>query len=59
MPDGNMVSTADKFRLIPEALLQAVIEYMAKQPWKDVGGAMPSLLALREYAPPDDPIKND
>lgn len=59
MPDANTVSTAEKFRLIPEALLQAVIEYMAKQPWKDVGGAMPALLALREYAPPDEPPGSD
>lgn len=37
----------DDLMLIPAELLQAVITYMADRPWKEVGNAMPKLLALK------------
>lgn len=33
--------------LIPAELLQGVINYMAERPWKEVGRAMPQLMALK------------
>lgn len=37
----------DDLMLIPAGLLQSVIDYMAERPWKEVGRAMPQLLALK------------
>jgi hypothetical protein len=37
----------DDLLLIPASLLQAVINYMAERPWKEVGNAMPQLMALK------------
>lgn len=38
----------EKYFLIPADLLQAIVEYMSERPWKEVGGAMPRLLTLKE-----------
>lgn len=38
----------EKHFLIPADLLQAIVEYMSERPWKEVGRAMPQLLALKE-----------
>ncbi len=37
----------DDMMLIPAGLLQSVINYMAERPWKEVGKALPELLALQ------------
>ena len=46
----------DPMYLIPASLLQAVVEYMGARPFKEVGGAMPALLALKplDKRGPDD-----
>jgi hypothetical protein len=36
---------------IPETLFKAVVDYMSSRPWREVGGAMPQLLAIEATKP--------
>lgn len=46
----EQLTSEPRFYKIPADLLQAVVNYMAERPYKEVGGAMPRLLALEPVA---------
>jgi hypothetical protein len=45
----------DKKYLIPEALLNAVMTYLASRPYQEVSQAIPALQNLVPYVPPEAP----
>lgn len=42
----------EEYFIIPSNLLQAVLDYLAARPYKEVAGAVPQLMNLRPYKEP-------
>jgi hypothetical protein len=42
-----MTTPSEPLYPVPEPLFKAVVDYMSSRPWREVGGAMPQLLAIQ------------
>ena len=45
--------------VIPAGLLQAVIDYLAARPYKEVAGALPQLLNLKPQPVAEEPVAEE